>query len=965
MSDATGFGTGGTSELLTVGLPVGSASCDTSSPVLPFVFSIGSALQQCGTFNLYGYDGATLPVTITGFIPGGESIILYSGLTGTSYNWTPVNVAAGTTMIFSMTDARGQTGGDSDITLVASSNDASCLNANSPSSTASLAPSSTSASATQSATQTSSSSSGASIGVIAGAVAGGVIAILALGALALFCIRRRRYDCPPQSSSARILHRADSEDLGPGHDNFQHAAIHPFPYQIDSISNLSPPIGPGSTTALSYYPETSPGYPSLRPSVHTGTDSFPSSPRTQTHSRTFSNSGNCALAGVTSYQPATRFVVHTDAEDVVPPDNSEVIELPPQYSERLAPAASLVTTADYFACTAIEIVAFSGFSVSLYVHFYFFAVDLTNISTEPVVLVSALAGSAAPSGWAGAPSATAGAGPASYPLATARSFTSSLDLQLSSCRMRVPSGAGHDRSMFDAGSQFVAKEGAGANVLSNCVSYEAPKPHFPSPKILLPTLEGFLDWKPLRFVFQPVAHLLKMRFSPFFRSLISFASYLSAVQAFNVTVGTPTQCGPLTVTWTGGQPPFNIVLTPLFDIPRNESVPSTAFNNNQGSYEITQLPFFNASQFVLTMSDATGFGTGGLGGASCNTSSPALSFTFSIGSVLQQCGAFILNGYDGATLPVTITGFIPGGESIVLYSGLTGTSYTWTPVNVAGGTTMIFSMTDARGQTGGDSGATLVAPSNDASCLNANSPSSTASLVPSSTSASATQSATQTSSSSSGASIGVIAGAVAGGVIAILALGALALFCIRRRRYDRPPQPASARILRRVDSEDLSPGPDNFQHAAIHPFPYQTDSISNLLPPIGPGSTTALSYYPETSSGYPSLRPSVHTGTDSFPSSPRTQTHSRAFSNTESFGGFGEAASSSMSSSGRRKAAMAGVTGYQPVARFVVHTDAEDVVPSDNSEVIELPPQYSERLAPAASLVQQRPVSSCDSKFVD
>ena len=39
---------------------------------------------------------------------------------------------------------------------------------------------------------------------------------------------------------------------------------------------------------------------------------------------------------------------------------------------------------------------------------------------------------------------------------------------------------------------------------------------------------------------------------------------------------------------------------------------------------------------------------------------------------------------------------------------------------------------------------------------------------------------------------------------------------------------------------------------------------------------------------------------------------------------------------------MVGVLGYQPVTRFIVHTDAEDGVPVGEDEVIEPPPQYSE-----------------------
>lgn len=85
-----------------------------------------------------------------------------------------------------------------------------------------------------------------------------------------------------------------------------------------------------------------------------------------------------------------------------------------------------------------------------------------------------------------------------------------------------------------------------------------------------------------------------------------------------------------------------------YAIPRNISVPSTAFNNNQGSYQISPIPFTNGTKFLLTMSDATGFGTGGtselltvgtpVGSASCNTSNPALLYSFSLPSSLQQCG---------------------------------------------------------------------------------------------------------------------------------------------------------------------------------------------------------------------------------------------------------------------------------------------------------------------------------------
>ena len=86
------------------------------------------------------------------------------------------------------------------------------------------------------------------------------------------------------------------------------------------------------------------------------------------------------------------------------------------------------------------------------------------------------------------------------------------------------------------------------------------------------------------------------------------------------------------------------------------------------------------------MSDATGFGTGGLGmpvhfnsfslisfissggtsalltvadplpGASCDITVPNTPFDFQINDALQQCRAFSFTGYDVATQPVTIYG---------------------------------------------------------------------------------------------------------------------------------------------------------------------------------------------------------------------------------------------------------------------------------------------------------------------
>jgi hypothetical protein len=46
------------------------------------------------------------------------------------------------------------------------------------------------------------------------------------------------------------------------------------------------------------------------------------------------------MAGLTGYKPS-RFVLHTDAEDDIPPNEDGVVELPPQYSATRPPAKGL------------------------------------------------------------------------------------------------------------------------------------------------------------------------------------------------------------------------------------------------------------------------------------------------------------------------------------------------------------------------------------------------------------------------------------------------------------------------------------------------------------------------------------------------------------------------------------------------------------------------------------------------
>ncbi|OAX32726.1 hypothetical protein K503DRAFT_701624 [Rhizopogon vinicolor AM-OR11-026] len=65
MSDNTGFGSGGTSTILTVGPPVANNNCNTTISPPDFFFSTPLELQQCNDYSFTTYDGAVLPVTIT------------------------------------------------------------------------------------------------------------------------------------------------------------------------------------------------------------------------------------------------------------------------------------------------------------------------------------------------------------------------------------------------------------------------------------------------------------------------------------------------------------------------------------------------------------------------------------------------------------------------------------------------------------------------------------------------------------------------------------------------------------------------------------------------------------------------------------------------------------------------------------------------------------------------------------
>ena len=88
--------------------------------------------------------------------------------------------------------------------------------------------------------------------------------------------------------------------------------------------------------------------------------------------------------------------------------------------------------------------------------------------------------------------------------------------------------------------------------------------------------------------------------------------------------------------------------------------------------------------------------------------------------------------------------------------------------------------------------------------------------------------------------------------------------------------------------------------------------------------------------------PSQHQHSDQYyPLLPVSDSSAASLSRIE-FESPGQSTSRDSTTTSQRKGAIAGVTPNKP-ARFVLHTDAEDVPQPNDEEVVELPPQYSER----------------------
>ncbi|KAH7918062.1 hypothetical protein BV22DRAFT_1134887 [Leucogyrophana mollusca] len=421
--------------------------------------------------------------------------------------------------------------------------------------------------------------------------------------------------------------------------------------------------------------------------------------------------------------------------------------------------------------------------------------------------------------------------------------------------------------------------------------------------------------------------------------------FLGVARAFSVSTGPASQCDEFLVSWAGGTPPFSIILVPEYTIFTNVSVPSSAFTDNQGSYAIPILPLAANKRFVVVMSDATGFGSGGVsdiitvGGSveniGCNTTSQGPNFFYeSPNTGFQQCGQYTYENYLGATQPISITALVPGGGSVVTQApDSTILSYSW-PIDVTAGTSLILFLTDATGAQGGTTYIWTVSSSGNSSCLTGSYPSSTTE-APSPTSAASQMSSQMASPSSSSnnsntdLSTGVIAGIAIGGAAVLIAFAALMLCCCRPRDT---PLPLTRPIL------DMDPDQRDLNSPFTpHIFPFQPEYPSQHTPPMAQYLNAVL-------------RPRTYDpNSQNFSSSnslQQTQFTSNAISPLGS-----EYTANSPVTPGGHWGVPTNSDSSRPSTQFLVHTDVEDARPGD-VDFVELPPGYLSGRQPIPIMIQ-------------
>ncbi|KAI0349209.1 hypothetical protein OH77DRAFT_1507547 [Trametes cingulata] len=337
VSDSTGFGSGGTSAIVTV--LSGSDGCfDTTHSVSPaFLFHIEptGVLITCEATRIWWEQSDVQGnPTFQGVIPGGESFQIPQGPVtsvtgqGVGFSWTP-SVRGGTTMLLVGGDDRGLGSAGSNSYTIQDGNSVSCLNSTSPSSTPGSPaggsyPTSTDGSGVN--IGTGGGGSHVDIGAIVGGVIGGVVGAIAIALVLLFAVRRQRLHKGTKERPVDLL----QDQEGPSTDGRPPEYYRPEPFVL-----------PDPTVASTHAAGAGLAASAARPSGDRR-ESYISSSTSETGGAGLRVAGSSAPSTSTRKSPVppsfrpVNIIQHDDAGPPTvpppPPEEPETIELPPAYT---------------------------------------------------------------------------------------------------------------------------------------------------------------------------------------------------------------------------------------------------------------------------------------------------------------------------------------------------------------------------------------------------------------------------------------------------------------------------------------------------------------------------------------------------------------------------------------------------------------------------------------------------------
>ncbi|KAK4690066.1 CDP-diacylglycerol---serine O-phosphatidyltransferase, partial [Tremellales sp. Uapishka_1] len=332
------------------------------------------------------------------------------------------------------------------------------------------------------------------------------------------------------------------------------------------------------------------------------------------------------------------------------------------------------------------------------------------------------------------------------------------------------------------------------------------------------------------------------------------------------------------LTWADATPPVQVMVIPIFDQPYIYDIPSSAQNSSsgQGSYPI-ELQLSADQNYVVVLSDATGFGSGGSSeiqatqtsnSTAClstqSSNQTSLDFTFSVAGIAEQCQRGLELTWSGGEEdgPYNMT-VVPCDQGFFPFDVVLDTTQRYETdwvMNMTSGSrfTLVFNSGRGRGR-GGSAGVYQVSSSTSSAVADCNPVSMTTGQWPAaigtnslaagtyavtssaSTSTSQSSSTTSTTSSpstkSSGAassSSGGKVGGIVGGVVVFFALLGIFLWLLFRRRR-KPRQPRQDPLGYSLDLDGADSTDDLYadpRMSSINPYdsPPVNDADSSINP---------------------------------------------------------------------------------------------------------------------------------------